>query len=134
MKLDPDSGQAIFATGAIAPGLTRSQFQDSVLGANARQVVENAGWLHLNFSPEPELHVGAIFKDDVLHQLFICMPIENDDIEHWTEAHELERKAVHDSWLRAELGDPPYVYPWGRIESDYDARGCASDIIVTYGG
>lgn len=56
----------------------------------------------------------------------------DQDPTGWTEAHELERKALHDAWLLRELGNPPYDYPWGSIASEYDAKVCVSEIIVTY--
>lgn len=61
------------------------------------------------------------------------MEIPSDkDPNGWTEAHELERKSLHDAWLLREIGKPPYIYPWGSISSEYDAKGCVSEIIVTY--
>ena len=38
----------------------------------------------------------------------------------------------HDEWLRLELGEPPYRFPWGQLESNFDSKGCASAIIVSY--
>jgi hypothetical protein len=61
----------------------------------------------------------------------LALPRDKESI--WSAEHELERKELHDDWLRAAMGEPPYVYPWGRIESDYDSKGCASSVIMTYG-
>ncbi len=60
------------------------------------------------------------------------MRIPSDKSEEWKIEFEFERKEKHDIWLLAELGAPPYTYDWGSVTSDFDAKGCASDIIVTY--
>jgi len=67
-----------------------------------------------------------------MDRVFVLMSIPSDKGNEWTEQLELTRKAKHDSWLRAELGEPPYDYAWGNVTSDYDPRGCASEIIVSY--
>ena len=41
-------------------------------------------------------------------------------------------KALHDAWLLREIGKAPYDYAWGSVASEYDAKGCVSEIIVTY--
>lgn len=61
------------------------------------------------------------------------MEIPADVSEAWTEELELKRKRVHDHWLKEEFGSGPYEYPWGHIASEFDQRGCASEIIVVYG-
>jgi hypothetical protein len=55
-----------------------------------------------------------------------------DETDEWTMENELKRKVQHDAWLHAELGMPPYEYAWGKIDSEFDAKGCVSEIIVTY--
>ena len=57
----------------------------------------------------------------------------SDSVEkEWTEKNELARKELHDEWLLRELGPPPYRYEWGNLSSEYDPKGCVSDIIVAY--
>ncbi|HEY1584734.1 MAG TPA: hypothetical protein VGH63_03545, partial [Polyangia bacterium] len=41
-------------------------------------------------------------------------------------------KAVHDRWLRQQLGAGPYHYSWGQIESTYDPRSLSSGIHFSY--
>jgi len=60
------------------------------------------------------------------------MDTPSDRPDQWSEQVELERKRDHDVWLRRELGEAPNRYDWGRVVSDYDARSCASNIIVYY--
>lgn len=113
--------------------MDRAAFLSSPIGVAAKRVIENAGYEHLHFHPESGVHANALFKGDRLDRLFVLMAIPSDDLNEWTEAHELERMVVHDKWLRQELGKPPYDYPWGRIVSEYDAKGCESEIIFVYG-
>ena len=93
----------------------------------------NAGFTNYDISPEPDLTGSVMFKDDRLQRVFLLMRIPTDDSGEWTAELEQGRKSKHDEWLRAELGAPPYEYPWGSVTSEFDPRGCASDIIVCYG-
>jgi len=133
MKIDVFTGSVSFAAGVIGPRMSRKAFLDSPIGAAAEKVLENAGFVRLGFQAEPGVHATAVFKDDRLHQLLVLMAMPFDDTDEWTEAGELQRKAAHDKWLRQELGKPPYRYAWGSIDSEYDAKGCVSEIILTYG-
>jgi hypothetical protein len=60
------------------------------------------------------------------------MSIPSDALNERSVDRELERKARHDELLHAELGQPPYRYPWGSVESGYDARDGVSEIIIVY--
>jgi hypothetical protein len=133
MKIDAVNGSVTFASGTLGPQIDRMAFLSSPVGTTAKNVLENAGYVHLSFRAETNVHATALFKHDRLDRLFLLMAIPSDDATEWTEAHELERKSVHDKWLRQELGEPPYEYTWGSIVSEYDAKGCESEIILTYG-
>lgn len=132
MKIDVSDGSIAFSSGTIGPQMHRAAFLSSPIGIASECILENAGYVQLQFQPEPGVQMNALFKDDRLDRLFVLMKMPSDDLNAWTEAHELERKAVHDRWLREELGKPPYDYPWGRIVSEYDAKGCESEIILLY--
>jgi hypothetical protein len=133
MKIDVSNGAVAFSSGTIGPQMRRAAFLSSPTGVASTCVLENAGYVQLHFHPESGVHANALFKDDRLDRLFVLMAIPSDDLNEWTEARELERMAVHDRWLRQELGKPPYDYPWGRVVSEYDAKGCESGIILLYG-
>ena len=132
MMIDVFNGSVTFASGTSGPRMDRKAFLDSPVGATAKDVLSTAGYVHLNFHPESGVHATALFKDDRFHQLFVLMAIPSDDGNEWTEARELERMVVHDNWLRHELGKPPYEYAWGSVVSEYDAKGCESEIILSY--
>ena len=133
MKINVNEGTISFAAGIIEPNLDRTAFLKTPIGGAAKQMLVNAGYINYDISPEPDLTGSVVFKDDHLRKVFLLMRIPSDDSGQWTEELEQSRKAKHDEWLRAELGAPPYEYPWGSVTSDFDPRGCASDITVSYG-
>jgi hypothetical protein len=132
MKIDVTDGSLIFESGTISPRLDRLAFLKSCLGRTARVALVNKGWENLDFEPEPGIGVTAFFKEDRLKNVFFSFKLPADDIKEWVEDRERQRKAVHEAWLRTQLGEPPYAYPWGNIESDFDPRGWSSEILVTY--
>jgi hypothetical protein len=132
MRIDATTGSVSFISGTLRPELVKSDFLATELGLGARKVLENEGWVQLNFEAEPGVGVTALFKDDNLHQVFVTFQLPGDDDLAWTEPQELERKARHDEWLFKELGAPPYKYSWGSVVSDFDLKDRVSDIIVTY--
>lgn len=52
--------------------------------------------------------------------------------ENWSQERELQKKARNDRWLKKELGEPPYVFPWGSLQSLYDPREASSYIALEY--
>lgn len=132
MRIDATTGSVSFISGTLRPELVKSDFLATELGLGARKVLENEGWVQLNFEAEPGVGVTALFKDGNLHQVFVTFQLPGDDDLAWTEPQELERKARHDEWLFKELGAPPYKYSWGSVVSDFDLKDRVSDIIVTY--
>jgi hypothetical protein len=132
MRIDVLDGTVSFGAGTIKRSFDTPTFLKSPVGAASKKSLENAGWVHLDFNPEPGILGTALFKDNRIHQLFLLMSTRTDQSEDWSEKHELDRKALHDEWLLAELGEPPYEYAWGNVTSDYDPKGRVSEIIITY--
>lgn len=134
MKIDTNNGSISFELGCIDGHLKRSDFKSGPFASTAREQVTNAaeGWCTVSIEPERGISAGLMFRHEVLRQVFILMAIPADEAGDWTMPLELERKSRHDAWLRSELGEPPYEYPWGSIASEFDAKGCVSEIIVTY--
>ena len=133
MKIGAADGFVSFAAGVIRPDLDRNAFLKTPIGAAAKLMLVNAGFINYDISPEPGVMGSVSFKDDRLRQVLLLLRIPSDDARQWTAELEQERKLKHDEWLHAELGEPPYDYPWGSVTSDFDPRGCVSDIIVSYG-
>ncbi len=134
MKFGLFDGSISFDRGTITRDVSRQQFLASTLGQSPRRSrLVNEEWWHITVDAEPGVVANVLFHSDQLHQVWILMSIPSDsDPNGWTEEHELERKALHDAWLRREIGEPPYDYAWGSIASEYDAKGCVSEIIVSY--
>ena len=82
--------------------------------------------------PEPGIAAAIYFEGPKLRTLSWQLELPPELEESWSVEHELARKRVHDEWLRQEIGKPPYQFPWGRLESNYDPKGCTSAIIVSY--
>ena len=51
----------------------------------------------------------------------------------WSYENEMANKKYHDTLLEENLGQPPYVFSWGKVASVYDERSEGSEIIITYG-
>jgi hypothetical protein len=134
MKISAFDGSITFPNGNVRKGLTRQEFLASHLGNSATARLVNKEWWHLAIEPEPGITCKLLFRENDLDAVFILMHIPSDDAGEWTEANELARKAVHDEWLQRELGRPPCEYRWGTVYSEFDAKGCVSEIIVRYAG
>jgi hypothetical protein len=132
MRIDPASGSVEFRDGSIKPSMNLAVFLATDLGRSAKVSFSNDRWQHFQFDPEPGVAGTILFEGSVLDRVFLAMTMPSDDSGEWSEAVEHRRKERHDAWLRSELGEPPYQYAWGGVESEYDSKGCASEIIVVY--
>lgn len=63
----------------------------------------------------------------------IVLPIPNKPLDwaDWSEERERQRDVVHKKILEEQLA-PPYGYPWGITEANYDARTGGSSIGINY--
>ena len=132
MKIQIFDGSVAFAEGTIGRRMDRQAFLRSRIGESSKEVVVNEPWITYNFSPEPGVACNAIFENNRLHQLCLQLRLPSDDISGWSDEAERERLALHDEWLKAELGKPPYRYAWGQVESSLDPRDGVSDIVLQY--
>jgi hypothetical protein len=122
-----------FDCGAVERDTGRAEFLSSAVGAGAELLVENGPHRTYRIRPEEGVAATVYFEGPRLLSIAWQLALASDKESVWSVDHELERKELHDDWLRAGIGEPPYDYPWGRIESDYDSKGCASSVIMTYG-
>ena len=132
MKLQQFSGRVDFNEGSIDPRADRTAFLESGLGRAAEVVVDNEPHMTYRIRPEPGIAAAVYFEGQKLRTLSWQLELPPNMEKTWSAEHELERKRIHDDWLRQEIGKPPYQFPWGRLESDYDPKGCASAIIASY--
>ena len=132
MRVDTRTGRIEFDRGVLERDTEKAQFLQSRLGTDAAILVNNGQHLTYGIRPEQGISATVQFEGSRLKTVTwqIEMTLEREQV--WSVENELERKRVHDSWLAAAIGMPPYRYAWGRLESDYDSKGCASSIIVSY--
>lgn len=132
MKIDHVLGLVSFPGITIGPHLSRQEFLRTSLGATATLGVVNAGWVTLHFQPEPQIRASLSFKDDRLVVLDAAMSMPTGEVA-WDRECELRRKSYHDAWLKSDLGDPPYKYLWGTVDSCFDEKGMSSGIVIIFG-
>ena len=65
-------------------------------------------------------------------QLSFCDRYKPSGWDDWYEEKEIEIKKQQDVLLKDNLGNPPYEYQWGSLESVFDQRSGSSHIILTY--
>ncbi len=132
MRINTIDGVVSFSSGTIGTAGDRAEFLTSSLGRTVRSEKARGTKYQYEFDPEVGVSATAFFDGEQLNRLFLMMSVPSDVEGQWTEALELERKAKHDHWLAQELGNGPYQYRWGSITSDFDPRGCSSEIIIVY--
>jgi hypothetical protein len=132
MKVHVESGMIEFASGCIAPGVDRNAFLSSSLGIRAEVFVENEPYVTYRIRPEHGVVATVSFVGERLTQVGWIFEMSDEMEREWAEENELKRKELHDRWLAKKLGRPPYCYAWGNLTSEYDPKGCISDIIVSY--
>jgi len=132
MKIHVADGTVSFDKGNIGPRLDKAAFLKSRIGEASETILTSGAFVTFRFHPEPGISGAARFRNNRLNELSVLFHMPSDDADQWTEELELARKKVHDEWLRAELGTPPYRYSWGEIASVFDPKGCVSDIILRY--
>lgn len=132
MNIDTRTGTLAFSLGTISRSLDKASFLKSPIGRAARESLVSANWSHYEFDPEDGWLGTLIFDGNAIDRVFLSMKFQPDDPESWTVERELDRKAAHDDWLHEAIGQPPYSYPWGRVVSDFDPKGLASEIIIVY--
>lgn len=132
MKIQVFDGSVAFAEGAISRRMDKPTFLRSRIGTTSKVMLVNGPWSTYKIDPEPGVAGSITFENDRLHQLSLMLRLPSDDTGGWSDKAERERQALHDEWLKSELGKPPYRYAWGRVESSIDPRDGFSDIMLLY--
>jgi len=132
MRINTFDGVVSFSSGSIGAAGNRAEFLTSSLGRTVTSEKVRGTNYQYEFDPEVGVSATAFYDGERLNRIFLMMSVPSDVEGRWTEALELERKSKHDNWLARELGNVPYQYTWGSITSDFDPRGCSSEIIIVY--
>lgn len=110
----------------VCPNFTFEQFkktsffknQDAVrlIYLDGQQIIDNRNYI-----------VSLFFRNNKIYMVsLICCDKE------FEEKDEKERKKMHDDILKKIGIDNAKEYGWGKISSDYDARGNVSSINIEY--
>ena len=132
MQISVSDGLVSFAGGNIDPRQDRTAFLTTPLGARAERWFVNGPFETYRFFPEPGIVATADFRDGRILNVSLTFDLPDDSQENWSTPHELARKERHDAWLREHLGEPPYRYDWGQVESVIYHQHCGSEITVSY--
>lgn len=132
MQIRVTDGSVSFEGGNIDPRLERAAFLATPLGAKAERWFVNGSFETYRIFPEPGIVATADFRDGRMVMVSLAFSLPDDSPENVSVPHELMRKEKHDAWLREHLGEPPYRYNWGLVESVFYHQHCGSEITVSY--
>ncbi|HEY3267849.1 MAG TPA: hypothetical protein VGM37_13040 [Armatimonadota bacterium] len=146
----------VFEGCSIEPALTRSVFLTTPVGRSAlahKPMGASVRYdLFTGFPSSKQSWVTVRFESDRLGDVEIMLACEGDAASwsDWSIDTERRRKALHDEFLRTDLGDPiqtrederdppwegyqamRYKFAWGTVESLYIAQSANSAVLVTY--
>lgn len=127
MLIDINTGNLIISNELIVgPKYSFEQFKKTkfydnqdgirIIVLNKEQVIDGRNYL-----------ISLFFREGIIYivSLFCC------DI-NFTEKDEPQRKKYHDMILKSYGLDTHNEYSWGKVYSEYDARGNVSDICILY--
>jgi hypothetical protein len=140
MTADEHTGTLTFPEigATITPDVSRERFLRTPAFVGASILVSNEPWCSYRIPdvplPETSLSVSVQFRGERLVSVSLCHGAERygSSWSDWSEERELARKAFHDRWLALELHLPPGRYPWGDVDSRYDAKAGCSSITFSY--
>ena len=142
----PDAGLGqISLSGALPsliPRMAEGEFTKEVPENLRSVVISNPPYITYRLIGSIELNgipvlIDIGFEGGVLRSVGIAASSKAlgraaQDWSDWSEAREMQKKALHDQILANAYGRPPYRFAWGEITSSYDPRGGSSDITVRY--
>ncbi|WP_078552285.1 hypothetical protein [Bacillus alkalicellulosilyticus] len=76
--------------------------------------------------------VTVFFNDRKLIEVHLSEVTNGKTWSNCIEELETVKKKSHDQWLLSVLGEAPYIYTWGQVESVFDKKGYVSSIIIRY--
>lgn len=136
MTINPRTGEIEIEGTSIGPTTGEDEFLTSVVGKQATRVRKSPTrhWYEVWCSDVSGQRLGAVFSF-IPHAGLRRARIKfvKPNVVTWSREVEDEIKRFHDNWLRQQLGEPPYQFPWGWIGSVVDQHGYSAVIIVDYG-
>jgi hypothetical protein len=140
--IDPGTGTLSFQQPAlrIGRGTTRAEVLATPWGAAAARGAAGGRGANVSWKLEGRFTSGAVSFGVLLRferkrlaavDLWDADPSFGASWDDFSHERELLRKASHDRWLDACLGDRR-SFPWGSARADYDPRGGGNGITVEY--
>jgi hypothetical protein len=135
---NPTVGEVNISEEKVYPGYTRTDFLKSFLYT---QVIRELSYSDNIYILKPQtiesekFFMSICFHGEKLKYISLSIQV-NDETprwETWSKEKQLEKKELHNQWLKRKIGTPPYKYDWGEISSDYDERSGESSIWIQYG-
>jgi hypothetical protein len=122
----------------LYPLLKEDEFIKSDLYA---EVIDEQIGAYSNYYIKPQI-IGQInfvlrvcFNEDkIIHMVLLSITEKGDipDWKDWSEDENVKLKKMHDQWLLENIGQPPYIYKWGKITSVYSRHSGSSMIVINY--
>jgi len=120
----------------IKPNLNLQDFKNSELGKKAKKktqfgdfesyLIEDYTIFNRTFSPV------LMFAKSCISSIQFYSEDESKGWGEYSSSDEKNKKKRNDELLQKILGDPPYNFGWGNIESIYDQKAGYSYIIINY--
>ena len=131
--IDPSDGSVDLGGAIVAPSTSRAIFQMTALGRNAKKLFDEDGKLTLQIQFEQELAVALVFKDSRLNEVRLSLGMLPSRNYSDLSSMDLELvKQDHNEFLKRYLGNPPYRFAWGVVESVAGMNNGGNEIIIRY--
>jgi len=120
--------------------LTEENFLKDDYGQKSKKIIENEGYSTYIFGPgsiaEKKFNCLIVFYEGLIFSLNINMLHEYDkgfDANDFSEEKLAYYKKNNDEFLVKLFNKkPPYVYPWGKVESVVDKKSYSTTILIAY--
>ena len=138
--IDKTSGELMIESIPLSLGrhLTRTTFLSLDVGRSAKIVVKNEPFCSYTIGRHEISGLVFIviiyFYDELLESVSLTSVDDNsrESWSAWSEEKELEKKEIHDAWLKTILGSASSHYKWGDVWSGYDSKAGFSSIEIRY--
>jgi len=123
----------------LSPGLKEEVFLLTPAGRSSELLIENANFRSYRFGPREILAcrfiVTVLFESSALVEFHLYPLCDDETVSDWngfSEEQERRKRAFNDEWLTMILRGSRRTFEWGAVESVFDSRVGASEIIVRY--
>jgi hypothetical protein len=137
VKIDQVTGEFVICGEIFGPRLREDEFLTSRLGVASREIRRSdyrtyyEVWTPL--SSELEIGITLGFSSGgPLQRISAQFVKPGMRGAAWSKAAEDEIKRFHDTWLKDQLGLPPYQFQWGKIMSSIEPHWYSANIIIDY--